>query len=265
MTTRIGLAGDWHGSTGWARSAIAAFGRQGILHVHHVGDFGLGWPGGWNQYINEVAGACVKNDVYLYITPGNHENYDYIAGLFGDNPDEPAHITDRVCVLPRGYRSDLHYEDANGDAATRSYVSLGGAPSIDFEWRQEGLSWWQAEMITLEEAEKVAADGYADIMITHDAPDGGTDEVQRIIDTPWRDSGWSDRGLRYAKEGRMLMNIAFQGVRPKVFVHGHFHVGGEAQRGDTKFLSLDCDGSRSKNLVILNLETLDHEWVRLVA
>lgn len=111
-------------------------------------------------------------------------------------------------------------------------------------------------MITEAEARAVAEAGYADIMLAHDAPDYGTTKVQEIINTPPHVSGWSDSGLRYAKEGRTLMNIAFAGVKPKLFAHGHYHVFDATERGATKFLALACDGMHG-NVAILHLDTLE--------
>lgn len=258
MTEKIGIAGDWHGNLDWAREALATFAANGITNVFHLGDFGLGWPGGrWPQYLNEVTGATVKHGIWLHIIPGNHENYDWInSRLLDQNPEDGViAVTDRISVFPRGYRFDLPHD--------RSGLALGGAPSIDFKSRTEGRSWWREEMITLAEAERVAEAGHADIMFTHDAPDGGTDAVQRIIDSPDGERFWGRPGILYAREGRELMNIAFAGVQPKVFAHGHFHVCDEKQVGDTKFLSFGCDG-QTGNLAILDLETLDHQWIPIL-
>lgn len=249
--TKIGLAGDWHGNDAWASYVIQTFGELGVRRVFQLGDFGLGWPGdGWGQMRTRVRGACRKADVTLEIVPGNHENWAWINSKMGDLPYQ---VTDRVTMLPRGYRWEID---------GRTFVALGGAPSIDFLWRVEGRSWWREEMITLEEAEAVAAAGHADVMLTHDAPRNSTDEVNRIIATPPELSGWPERALAYAREGHLLMETAFAGVQPKVFAHGHFHVTGEKQVGDTKFLSLGMDGQQG-NALILDLDTLDHEWIDL--
>jgi predicted phosphodiesterase len=252
---KIGLAGDWHGRTMWARRALATFAQHDIHDIIQLGDFGVGWPGGWNKYINEVNGACHKWDQWLLVVPGNHENYDFIEAAHGEATEYMAQVGSRVAVMPRGFRANI---------GGRSIVALGGAPSIDYERRQEGRTWWKAEAITDDDVARTTRGGHADIMVTHDAPDGGTDEVQKIIQTPQRESGWTHRGLAYAAEGRALMTQAFHGVKPKVFAHGHYHVADEKQVGDTKFLSLGCDGARMGNLVILDLETLEHEWVEVI-
>ncbi len=243
---KIGIAGDWHGNTQWARFSISEFAARGITRVVQLGDFGLGWPGGWNQYINEVNGATYRHNVELDVVPGNHENYDWMSEQETDD-EGIIHIGERIRVLPRGHRETWD---------ERVVLFLGGAPSIDYKSRYEGKSWWPAEMITVEEAESVAYDGHADIMFTHDAPDNGTDEVQRIIDDPFAIRNWGWAGIKYAETGRERMNIAFNGVQPKVFCHGHFHVAGYKEREDTTFVSFNCDGM-PYNMGVIDTETLE--------
>lgn len=244
---KVFLAGDWHGNTQWARYAVKTLAEHGAKRVYHLGDFGI-WPGpSGRHYLDHVNGACIKNDVTLWVTPGNHEDYSQINQVPVED-DGLQHLTDRIKLVPRGYR----WEDGG-----RSFVSLGGAPSIDFQHRMEGRSWWREEMITLREAEAVAEEGYADVMIAHDSPTKSTHVVEAIIN---RDSDWSPAGLRYAAEGRALMDIAVAGVQPRVFAHGHFHVSDVRDTGRTKFLSLNMDGMVG-NLVALDLGTWEHEWL----
>lgn len=251
---RIGLAGDWHGNKDWARHALRDFNVRGIDVVFQLGDFGLGFPPipAFNQYLSEVTGACIKNDIQLYIVPGNHENYDWMDEnlVYGDNGI--ASINEHVHVLERGFRAVL------GD---RTLVALGGAPSIDYPHRVMGRSWWPQEQISLEEAEAVAAGGHADIMLAHDSPNMGTQEVIDIVNTPQHISMWTTKGLNYAAEGRKLMDIAYYGVLPKFFAHGHYHTYGTRYDDPTFFASLHCDGF-GYNTGILDLTDLSFSFVK---
>lgn len=249
---KIGLAGDWHGQVTWTTTALSVFGSQGIHNVFQLGDFGLGWPGGWDNLFRHTADACTRFDVNLFIVPGNHENWDWIDELEFTN--DVARIHPRISVLGRGFRGELPYN--------RTVAALGGAPSIDYHLRTAGMSWWPTEMIKLEEAEHQASLGHADIFLAHDAPDGTTDAVERIIHDPDASKFWSSGGLAYAREGRELMNIAFQGIKPKVFAHGHYHVADEKETDETKFLSLGPNGF-THNLLALDLKTLEHEWLNM--
>jgi predicted phosphodiesterase len=246
--SKIGLAGDWHGNAQWARHALQTFHRHGIVTVFQLGDFGLGWPRHGMAFLGWVEQHCALLDIDLYIVPGNHENWEYIDSLLFENGR--CWLTDHVCVLERNARFEID---------GRSFLALGGAPSIDYPARQEGVSWWRGEALTLRDVERAADEGYADIMLTHDAPDGGTRKVQTIIDNPDY-TFWPRKGLEYCAEGRELMNIAFKGVKPKVFVHGHFHVTDEALVNGTRFLSLGADGDEG-NTLALDLDDLSHEWL----
>ena len=270
MTNMIGLAGDWHGSFQWTRAALRTLGDQGVKTIFHAGDFSLGWPGKWPDLINIAEKVCKQYDMKLLITPGNHENWEWIntrefneAGLHW--------MTDHTAIIRRNTTIDLPYVTDEGQGWYRRVLSLGGAPSIDFSYRVPGISWWPEEMITLQEAEEAAAMEDIDIMVCHDAPDGGTYRVQSIIDTPWSQSMWSRDGLKYAKEGRELMNIAYYGAMPKVFAHGHFHEPDMRQTEDTLFISLGCNQPpnnpaavmRANNLALLDLNTLEAKFYQV--
>lgn len=243
----VALAGDWHGNTDWAQNTLAAVARLRITRVYHLGDFGI-WPGpAGERYLDRIHLACRRYGLDIWVTPGNHEDWDQIDAL---GREGMSRIRPTIRVLQRGFR---------WDDGGLSFVSLGGAPSIDFEHRTEGASWWRAEMISEREAREVATEGPADVMLAHDAPDNGTDAVERIIRTPADQSPWSAAGLRYAAEGRKLMNIAFAGVRPKLFAHGHYHAVDDTDRGATRFLSLGCDGQQG-NLALLRLSDLAVSW-----
>lgn len=245
--TIVALAGDWHGNTRWAQEAIRNLAQFGIKRIYHLGDFGI-WPGDQGRrYLDHVNATAKHFGVDIWVTPGNHEDYDQI-----DRATPLLQwVASNIALIPRGSR----WQDAG-----RTFVSLGGAPSIDFEARTEGVSWWRGEMITLAEAEAVAADGHADVMLAHDAPDNGTAAVQAIINTPPERNPWSTAGLSYAAEGRSLMTLAVEGVKPKLFAHGHFHAPDDTgPTGGTRYLSLGCDG-QPMNVCLLRLDDLAVSW-----
>ena len=69
----VGVAGDWHGNTRWARHALSEFHEAGVHDVWHLGDFGL-WPGG-GDYLDAVNDTCERLGLTILVTPGNHEVY----------------------------------------------------------------------------------------------------------------------------------------------------------------------------------------------
>ena len=218
---RVAAAGDWHGAAHWAASRIHKVGEQGVDVLLHTGDFGI-WPGRKGTFfLDTVEAACHQWDVTLLVTPGNHDDWSQIDRHRlvdrGDGFGPAKWFTDHIAVLPAGHR----FEAQTPDGTTRTVVSLGGAPSIDYATRVAGQDWWPTEMITPADVAVTVAGGHADIMVTHDAPDGGTDRVQHILDH--NPQGWTSEELAYAARGRDLVTAAFHGVGPKVLFHGHYH------------------------------------------
>lgn len=108
-------------------------------------------------------------DFTLLWIDGNHENHDWIDSLPVTlwNGGKVHKITDNCYHLMRG-------QVYNIEGST--FFTMGGADSIDKEWRVEGLTWWKREMPSYEECNE-ALDNLAkynnkvDYIITHAAPD----------------------------------------------------------------------------------------------
>lgn len=267
-STVVGFAGDWHGDTAWAVQQVRDLGDRGVRVLCHVGDFGI-WPGPTGRrYLQAVEQACAEHGVTMLVTPGNHEDWDQIAATvprdLGDGWGAVRHLSDGVKVLPRGHRFTL----TTAAGAARSFVSLGGAPSIDFEYRREGRDWWPAEMITDADVDATVAGGHADVMIAHDSPDVpyAVGEVAAILAS--NPMGWSQQALAYAAVGRKRMHRAYEGVAPTWFFHGHYHVAGirqvhddttpavTAAQGQAWVVALDQQRTAG-NVACLDLDSLD--------
>ena len=249
------VAGDWHANTAWAMHVVAKAADAGCDVILHLGDFGI-WPGQFGAtYRRKVEVACARHGVTVLVTPGNHEDWSRIERHElvdrGDGWGAVAWFTEHVGILPRGHRFTL----AGADGAARTFVSLGGAPSTDVHYRTPWVSWWPGEAITPGDVERVAAGGAADYMLAHDTPEPAAPLVGDV---------WLSRRVdlpadveRYAAEGRRLLTRAFDAVRPRVLLHGHYHVRdtgtvtGDAA-GDPftcRIESLDMDGTDGNAVV----------------
>lgn len=225
----VAFAGDWHGETSWATVVIEQVAERTDVLLH-VGDFGI-WPGDTGaKYLRKVNRACEQHGVRILITPGNHEDWSRLFRRWvnpklhaEDGSLLPIPLTDHISVLPRGYRWQM--KASNGRA--NSFVGLGGAPSVDAEHRTKGRSWWPEEMMTEADVDAVASGGYADVMVTHDAPGPpyACRKVVEILDT--NPLGFSEAALAYATVGRERVTRAFEAVAPRLSVHGHYHVSDE--------------------------------------
>lgn len=253
----IGLAGDWHGDTRWAIHALERFAALGIRRIHHLGDFGF-WPGrSGAAYAGAVSTAVQRLGLRLAVTPGNHEDYPALASLDvadrGDEIGAVGYAYADIAVLPRGHRWSHR---AAGVA--RSFVSLGGAASVDLAERVPGLSWWPEEAISDRDVAHAIAGGHADVMLCHDSPDPATPAVARIL--AGNPLGWPADALRYAASIRSRVTQAVGAVRPDLLVHGHYHVWDHArvawpEGGECDVVSLDCERTPG-NLAVLDLSTL---------
>ncbi|WP_158254171.1 metallophosphoesterase [Cryobacterium sp. Y50] len=248
LDTLVGFAGDWHGNSSWAAMTIPALRRAGVRTLFHVGDFGI-WPGD-ASFIDTVEYWAKTADVTIWVTPGNHEDYDQIDELFTTKPDAPAQLSDHIWLLPRGYR---------WSQSGRSFVSLGGAASIDYRDRTPGRSWWIQEQILPSDVERTTRGGRADILITHEAPLEGTEAVAGIRRT--NPQGWPAETVAYARSGQELITTAAEVIKPALHVHGHWHAPDEVQFHDgRRVYSMGMD-FQAHNLATLDLNDMQWNWI----
>jgi len=251
--SRVALAGDWHGNLGWVQLAIPVVHRfaPDVTQILHAGDFGY-WPG--REQKGFLAGvdfwAKTAGISTILVTPGNHEHWDRLNALFDASPDEPVQISDVVTMLPRGYRFTL---------GGRKFMSFGGAASVDFEYRTPGATWFKTEIPTDEDVARAIAAGPVDVLITHETVDGGTRASQRALDS--NPLNWSLDALDYSALSRGRVTRVWDALRPKLLAHGHMHSPDFITLPDgRRVISLGRD-RQERNMAILDLETLEMEWV----
>jgi hypothetical protein len=226
----VGLAGDVEGEVDAAVSWLRVLGQRGDVHVaYQLGDLRFGMGPEPEAYLEAIDSVCAEYDLKLFCINGNHENWAELDRLWSTPPwvDEggrlkPIEVTAHVSLLPRGHRWTL---------GGRSFVALGGAPSINRHLLTEGVNWWPSEVLRDEHVDAVIAGGHAEVMLTHDSPTWPycTPVVAEVLrrnasDNPMQ---WPESSLTYADEGLARMTRAVLGVRPAFLAHGHFHVAGE--------------------------------------
>ncbi len=129
------------------------------------GDFGMIWNNGkeeiyWRKWLN------TKNFTTLWID-GNHENFDLIEQFpVSEWKGGKVQFIDKSIIhLMRGQVYTI-----NG----YKFFTMGGATSVDKQFRKEGLSWWKQEQPSYEEY-NIALDNLnknnwqVDYVITHTA------------------------------------------------------------------------------------------------
>lgn len=213
--SKIGLLGDVHGDAPWTVYALQRLSQLGVTEVIQLGDFGFGLAE--PRFIRSVEAALKTYRIHMIIVAGNHDDWDFLNNLsFGEGGFQP--ITDNIVVAPRALRWKM---------GGRSFVALGGAPSVDRTYRQRlerdrapRRFWWPGEQMTEADVDNTIAGGHADIMVAHDAPHVH-DIDRRIAGNP---HGFDQRDIDYAEVGRKLMDRAVAGVKPEIFLHGHYHM-----------------------------------------
>ena len=259
-TMIVGLIGDLEGDREWAVSRLRMLGERGDVEVAcQLGDLRFGMGADPEGYLAAIESVCAEFGLPLLCINGNHEKWARLDRLWADprrqnehGSHQPIQVSDHVTLLPRAHRWEM---------GGRSFVALGGAPSVNRLLLTAGVDWWPSEVITEEHVEATIAAGHAEVMLTHDspAPPYCTDPVAETIRTnPW---GWPDSILAYADDGIEKITRAVVGVKPLLLAHGHFHVAGETavrlpgSTHETTIWSLAANRDPG-NVRLLDLDTL---------
>lgn len=219
---KLMLAGDWHGNLAWAFKAINYAKSQGADTILHVGDFGW-WRNDdprTHTFLREVQKELSDLGLILYWVDGNHEDH-FFLGQYNKPGQEPWCVDayDRIVHLPRGYRWDWW-----GD----TWMSLGGAYSIDRSFGVKGRDWWPGETLSQAQLEYAMRPGKVDIVVAHDAPMNvdipgivpGKDVWLRIGGKPCKVPYVH---LDLAEMHRRFVQDVCDAVQPVEFHHGHYH------------------------------------------
>lgn len=126
----IGLVGDLEGDRDWAVSVLRTLGERGDVGVAcQLGDLRFGMGADPQGYLNAIESVCADFDLRLLCVNGNHENWAHLDELWegtlgrdDHGTHRPLDVSDHVTLLPRGHRWDM---------GGRSFVALGGAPSVN--------------------------------------------------------------------------------------------------------------------------------------
>jgi hypothetical protein len=242
---KIAFAGDWHMNGQWAKSAIRYAYQHGADTILHTGDFGYTFT---RRYLDDVDSALSAYNMRLFFVDGNHENHEYLQQL-PRSEDGTVEISSFITHLPRGYRWAWDHV---------RFLALGGAVSVDQRLRMEGVTWWRGEEISSGDAAQAILGGYADVVVSHDAPAGY--DIPRL----GRSDYWPEDLIRASNYNRELLARVAAVVRPSCWFHGHYHIPysltttlGDAATRPVRVTGLDCDGTEfADNLAFHTLAEL---------
>lgn len=243
--TTIAIAGDWHGRTSWMGIAIPSVHRAAphVRTLLHLGDL---WTD--QKTLDTIDYHAERAGIErVLLTGGNHDRWDQLMEALAAADGEPARLSETVHVLPRPYRFEI---------SGRTFLSLGGAASIDREDGIEEKDWWPEEEIDDEMVAEAIAGGTADIMLTHESPSSTpVRAVRRTLDL--NRLRLSRAHLALSASSRQQVERVWNAVRPQMLFHGHMHVPGAGTDADgRRVFSLGCDGQNG-NVELLDLDTLE--------
>lgn len=143
---KILVAGDTHAD--WSSLNILINKKNPDI-ILQCGDFGY-WPNEKGYELDKIKNGKCK----IYWCDGNHERHDLIKQLVSNE------VHPNIFYQPRGSYITL---------MGKNILFIGGADSIDKQYRTPGYDWFPDELITQKDVYNLP-DVYIDIVISHTAP-----------------------------------------------------------------------------------------------
>ena len=165
-----------------------------------LGDMGLLWRHDMKD-ANSFIDFFEKNYKFnLYFIEGNHSNYKLLK-LLKEDENGMGYISEHIRHLKRGREYFIE---------NKSFLTIGGADSIDKFRRTEGLNWWKEETITQKDIEKIEKK-YYDYVLSHTCPTSVFDEYKFYLCTLGNIVDDTDPAYRISgdKLEEVLKNIDF--------------------------------------------------------
>lgn len=209
--TIVRFIGDTHGK--WARyKKLIKKAPDGVSL--QLGDFGVGFYEPYSEPPRLIGGS----PPHSHMASGSHL---FIRG----NHDNPG-----VCSKHPFWVRDGTYADLKG--AEGQVFCIGGATSIDREWRAPGYTWWEDEELSYKNWNMVLdlyEQAKPDIVVTHEVPDC---VVRRVIAPRARYTHF------YKSRTCQALDNLFEIHRPAVWLHGHHHITYREVYRTTEFIGL---------------------------
>lgn len=258
--SRILLAGDTHGDANAVKTLLekARDIEADVLFV--LGDFGIWDHHDGGRFTDHVTRFVNRYGIPVCFLPGNHDNYDLLFEYEAEKPrtaDGFYEIKPGLFYSPRGHRWTW---------SGVKFLSLGGAYSVDKEWRvweDEGAlrraqmrqekggvlseaeryllrtgqyHWWSQEEISEQEMRDAMKGGPVDVMLAHDKPRDAKPD-------------WNRKDLEECWPNQDRIQAVIDAVLPEFYVHGHLHYAYRdyLPRTGTLVHGLDCDPSASRS------------------
>lgn len=218
--TKTRFIGDIHGYK-YELSLVLHNMPEDVTAAVQVGDMGVGFGQGdyWHESLDDM--LTKVNGRFIR---GNHDN--------------PA-----ICKTMNTWIKDGRIEN--------DIMYIGGAWSIDYQWRTKGYDLWDDEELSYEELYQLI--GIYDyvkprVMVTHDCPLPISEEL-------FIKRNKSISGAQYRTRTGSAFETMFEIHKPKLWIMGHWHSDVDEVIDGTRFICLN-----ELSYVDVDLKTLEVTW-----
>lgn len=273
LVTRALVVGDMHGNLlSWQRTILPAAKQLNADIIVQVGDFGFGW----NLFCPDIASDALTDrfldELDLLVDDcdgpeilwldGNHENFDRLIEIGAFDADEPTPTSEHTTYIPRGY--SWKWQGVR-------CMALGGAYSVDKNYREPGISWWDQEEITERDVRKALKSEPVDVLFAHDCYAG--------VKVPGVHADWKqDEFAEVTAPNREKLRRVVRDLEVQLFIHGHYHQAYEYPAPTNEFFVHDKQRkhkpadlyprriiglnreTETGSAILLEFPTLDWEW-----
>ena len=224
---KVALLGDIHGDVRYLEWALQHAANAGAEAMIQLGDFGFNFNDG---FLSALADVTDRYGIPMFVVRGNHDDPWWFRKhqRLGD-----------VHLIPDGFVATI---------GTKTVAFLGGAVSIDRDWREENVSWWKDERVNPHIVNAWAMDDVkADVLISHESP---------LLPNNLPEFKLPPDITRDCDEDRHFVRMAAEILEPDVIYHGHYHV----RHTKTLFMGggkkaliegLNCDGNPINQSMII--------------
>jgi len=247
----IAIAGDWHGDTMTATQNIYRASNLGVRVIFQLGDFGL-MPGiRTKKYLNDINDVAKNAGIVIYWLDGNHEDFNRIEKKRSNIKEAITYYRKNIAHMARGTRWSISGID---------FCAVGGAVSLDKNYRTENLSWWRQEELTYNQINDIAQYGKTDILLSHDLT--YEIEVPGIKHREYTVT-WDKKELERAWLHRERLGELTTMLSPTHIYHGHFHIS-YTKKANTSFGLVNVRGLADNfnpydNITFVNISELKKE------
>jgi calcineurin-like phosphoesterase family protein len=227
---KVMFVGDTHMATREITRINILAREHEVDKIIQVGDFGYTFA---SEFLNEIAGS---NPIPWYFIRGNHDSTEWIkqAANVKDMWSGPTvQVSDNLFWIPDGSVLKLGHTWC---------AFVGGAASIDREYRQDYVSWWPDEEPHPNCLDRLRDKGkIVDFLISHDLPES-------LVKYQW-----SGPKIQHNESHRVrvLLDEALDLTGATNVIHGHWHRQySRIHEHSIKVYGLGRDGMKDNHIIL---------------